>query len=119
MDNARHGVATWRRLVGMDITLGYDAFSTGLADVRADAAELDRQVSLVSREVASLLDSGWRGAAAASFGEAWSDWLDGAAQVQAALASIVSALDVSQRSLASADTESSTASQRLLSRLAS
>lgn len=103
----------------MDIVLGYDALRNALADVRADAEELDRQVALIAREVATLLDTGWRGAAADSFGEAWTDWLTGASQVQSALASIASALDFSEGSLASADSLALVVSDRLRSRLGS
>ena len=103
----------------MDIALGYDAFSAGLADVRAARAELDHHCSAIGREVGALLDSGWRGAAADSFAEAWADWLVGATQVREALASIESSLAFSSRALAGSDDLAAAAVRRLRARLAS
>jgi WXG100 family type VII secretion target len=49
------------------------------------AAELDRHVRLLMREVRELIGSGWRGDAADTHDDAWNEWHDSAGSLIAAL----------------------------------
>lgn len=68
-------------------------------------------------EVAQLLDGGWRGPAAAAFGEAWDSWSSGAGRVAEALRAISSALERTERELTTADQAAADRSATLAERL--
>ena len=91
----------------MELLLGYDALRVAADDVAAAVGELDGARRRSAVEVDRLLDGGWRGAAADAFAGAWADWLDGAAEVRSALASIGDAITVSERLAVTADAGSS------------
>ncbi|MGZ6763963.1 MAG: WXG100 family type VII secretion target [Nocardioides sp.] len=68
----------------------FDLAARGLDHAAEDLAHRRRRLEA---EVAGLLDGAWSGAAARSFGEAWSQWLEGAAQVETGLAGAVDLLE--------------------------
>ena len=103
----------------MEILLGQETFWSAVRELRAAAAELDRHRTSIAREVDALLDAGWRGEAATAFAEAWSEWLDGAAQVDRALTSITESVALSGRELTRSDHSAAETAQRLRDRLAS
>ncbi len=53
--------------------------------LRRVGADLDRQREVVARQVDSLLDGGWSGAAAHAYREGWEVWHAGCVEVLAAL----------------------------------
>lgn len=104
-------------LVGMELVLGYDAFDRVLGDVRGAVDSLAVTRLGVGRDVAAVLDGGWSGSAADSFADAWSSWLAGAEQVEAALSLIASSLALTRRSVTLADDAANARSTALLERL--
>src|SRR6476469_9051528 len=101
----------------MEIALGYDAFWSSVEQLRDAAAELDQQRTAIAGEVDSLLDSGWRGAAAAAFAEAWDEWLIGADEVGGGRGALAAAVGLSGRLLTSSDDDASAAVDILRGRL--
>lgn len=79
---------------------GFEVTHAALADATvatATAAErLSRDRDAATRQVAALLDGGWRGEAARTFGEAWDDWVAGSQDVIDGLAAMADLLAVTQ-----------------------
>src|SRR5688572_11396585 len=90
-------------LEDMELRLGYDAVDRGIDQVREAVDTIDVTRRRAASDVSALLDGGWTGAASESFGEAWAEWLAGAAQVSAALSSIAGSLSWVRRDLTHAD----------------
>jgi WXG100 family type VII secretion target len=88
----------------MELLLGYAALREAVGEVGSAVDVLDEACRRSAADVERLLDGGWRGAAADAFAEAWSEWLTGAGEVRAALASIGDAIADSHRLAAAADT---------------
>lgn len=82
------------------ITADHMAFRETVADVRRAAEQLRSDRDRVARRVDALLDGGWRGAAATSYAEAWTDWTRAADTVLdglAAMGDLLQAVDASLR----------------------
>src|SRR4051794_41149390 len=72
--------------MALGITADHAAFRAAVADVDAAVERLRDDRDRVSREVATLLDGGWRGPAAVAYASGWAQWLRGADRVLDALA---------------------------------
>lgn len=68
------------------------AFRVTVAQIEAAATRLRGDRDQVSARVETLLDGGWRGAAATSYGAGWAEWRDGADHVLAGLETMVGLL---------------------------
>ncbi len=90
----------------MTITVSHDDFATAVTGVREAAGQLGERRDRVCREVDSLVDGGWRGAAADSFAEAWEDWRRAAQRVLDGLTDMGTLLDAAHRDLSDRDEQS-------------
>lgn len=88
----------------MELLLGYAALREAVGEVGSAVDVLDEACRRSAADVERLLDGGWRGAAADAFAAAWAEWLAGAGEVRAALASIGDGIEVSHRLADAADT---------------
>lgn len=66
-------------------------------EVEQTSAEIAAERQQVDASVHQLLAQGWSGAAATSYGQAWSDWVDGADEVVAGLRRLGDALSLAHR----------------------
>lgn len=99
------------------ITADHAAFRVAVADVRRAADLLRHDRDRVAREVDALLDGGWRGAAASSYAEAWSDWMRAAETVLGGLAAMADLLRAADADLADSDLTAGSALDVLTARL--
>lgn len=74
-----------------------EAFGRGRADVAEASQALEQTRRSIDRRVSAFLGSGWTGAAAESFAEAWEQWLVGAADVREGLDAMAALLEATQR----------------------
>ncbi len=103
----------------MEIVIGHEFLQTGVADLRRAAEVLAVVETSASRRVETLLDGGWSGRAAASFGEAWDEWRRGAAAVQSALEDLAGLVNSVHRDLSDLDLLASSSLALLGERLGS
>ncbi|QZY29726.1 WXG100 family type VII secretion target [Nocardioides coralli] len=101
----------------MQIVLGHTTVDDALAAVGGAVAELAETRTSAARQVGLLLDGSWAGAAAASFDEAWQDWLAGEEEVREALGALRDALAATRRDLTATDTATAAGLDRLHGRL--
>jgi len=101
----------------MTICLDPASFDPVLADVRRALADLAETRARAVREVDALLDGGWSGAAATSFGRGWSEWSAGAAAVESALDGMAGAMVVARSRIVVADDTGAVSMARLTARL--
>ena len=101
----------------MDVLLGYAALDNAVAEVRLAAGDLEGARREAASLIDRLLDGGWSGAAAESFGAAWEEWLAGEEQVRSALASIEAALVATGDQLSTADHDTGARLARMIGRL--
>jgi len=118
-DRSRAGSGPGNRgsLDGMTIGLQHDSFDTVLSDVRRALADLSEARAQAVRDVAALLDGGWSGRAASSFGQGWSDWSQAAVHVESALSGLADGMSVARSGLVAADDTGGEAMARLAGRL--
>ncbi|GAA2143380.1 hypothetical protein GCM10009844_15810 [Nocardioides koreensis] len=87
----------------MTINVSHDDFATAVTDVSAAASRLGDRRDRICREVGTLLDGGWRGAAADSFAEAWEEWRRATQHVLDGLVAMGTLLDAAHRDLSDRD----------------
>jgi WXG100 family type VII secretion target len=90
----------------MSIQVIHQAFRAAIHDVHAGAGQLRAARNRVDREVDGFLDTGWSGAAAISFGQAWEAWRVAAQDVLDGLVAMGQLLDAAQQDLVMADVAS-------------
>lgn len=100
----------------MTIHLDHATFAARTARLAERSAALAERRDAVAAEVDSLL-SGWQGAAALAFAEAWTLWREGADDVVASLDADVAALTHTRADLSATDTARAEVQQRLGLRL--
>lgn len=93
------------------------AFLDLVVELDAIAARLRRDRDRASRQVETLLDGGWSGAAATAYGEGWAAWRDGADRVLDGLQATIGLLQGVERSFVSTDRDGAAAADRLAARL--
>jgi WXG100 family type VII secretion target len=76
----------------MTIAFSEPEFHASVAEVRRTSVSLRDARARASGEVADLLES-WRGAAAAEFAQAWTDWLTASASVASSLSGLADGLE--------------------------
>ena len=95
----------------------HTAFRATVADLRQAAELLRHHRDRAAREVEDLLGSGWRGRAATSYAEAWSDWRRAADDVLARLVAMATLLEAADARLVGSDVAGATALGRIHARL--
>ena len=105
----------------MTLQLQHEAFRRGISEVRAATDRLDRDQHSIDQRVSGFLRAGWTGVAADSFVDAWSEWKQGAVQVQEGLRAMGELLDAAHRDFIAQDDTSQAAldgiSARIIERL--
>jgi WXG100 family type VII secretion target len=105
----------------MTIAMVHQAMTKAKTDVAAASERLADERTKADRRVTGFLGSGWTGAAADSFVDAWDDWKLAADQVKDGLDAMAQLLDAVHRDLTQQDAASQVAldriSQRIVDRL--
>ncbi|WP_345520441.1 WXG100 family type VII secretion target [Nocardioides conyzicola] len=101
----------------MDLIADHPAFRAAVADVAAAADRLRADRDRVAHQVDTLLDGGWRGTAAASYAEGWSQWCTGAERVLDGLVTMGRLLDAVHLDLTERDLGAQAGLDRLAGRL--
>jgi WXG100 family type VII secretion target len=101
----------------MTISVSHDDFAAAITGVRAAASRLGGRRDRICREVDTLVDGGWHGAAADSFAEAWEDWRLAAQRVLAGLIEMGTLLDAAHRDLSERDEQSRLALEAVAGRI--
>ena len=81
----------------MTMQMHHDAFGRGRADVAEASQALEQARRSIDQRVSGFLGSGWTGDAAEAFGDAWEQWLTGAADVKEGLDAMAALLEATQR----------------------
>jgi uncharacterized protein YukE len=76
----------------MSIRIDDTGFHASVADLRRACAEIASARSTADHEVSTLLDGGWRGVAARSFGASFDEWYAAAGVVERDLRGIADVL---------------------------
>lgn len=100
-----------------DLFLDHDVVSSSLADLRRTAGEVTERRDRICRQVDSLLDGGWRGAAADSFDTGWQDWRSASDRVLDGLVTMTELLAAVHQDLSFADQSSELQLHRVAARL--
>ncbi|WP_148613746.1 WXG100 family type VII secretion target [Nocardioides rubriscoriae] len=87
----------------MTMQMMHEAFGRGRADVVEASQALEETRRTIDRRVSGFLGSGWTGAAAEAFADAWEQWLAGAADVKEGLDAMSALLEATQRDWAHQD----------------
>ncbi|WP_162249823.1 MULTISPECIES: WXG100 family type VII secretion target [unclassified Nocardioides] len=93
------------------------AFQDLVTELGAIAARLHADRDRASRQVETLLDGGWSGAAATAYDEGWADWQAGADRVLDGLEAMTDLLRGVERSFVTTDRDGAAAVGRLTARL--
>ena len=101
----------------MNIQVIHQAFRTAIYDVNTGAGQLHAARDRVDREVDGLLDTGWSGAAALSFGEGWDAWRIAAQEVLDGLVAMGELLDAAHQDFVAADAGSQTRLDQIAHRI--
>lgn len=105
----------------MTIHLVHAAMRTAINDVAYAGELLASERDKADQRMTGFIGSGWTGAAADSFAEAWEDWKSAADQVKAGLDATAQLLEATHRDLSTRDEHSRRAldqiSQRIVDRL--
>ena len=102
----------------MTITMSHPDLAQAVVGLRRAADHLERRRGQAERQVDTLLDGGWSGAAASSYLEGWREWRAGCAEVIGALGTMADLVVAAGADLDVADEASSDAHGILSARLA-
>lgn len=93
------------------------AFRVTVTQIEAAAARLRADRDRISGQVETLLDGGWRGAAATAYGEGWAEWHAGADRVLDGLETMVRLLRAVEVSFEERDHDAGASVHRIRARL--
>ena len=101
----------------MDIRLEHPEFRASVADLEHACDLIATARARASAHVGSLLDESWSGRAAASFADAWEDWLAASDVVVRSLSSLAEVLGDVHGVITAVDTCNASALDRVAGRL--